>query len=114
MVEIASNDGYMLRNFVERGIPCLGVDPAEGRPRGPRRWACPVLNEFFGLELARQLRATGRADLILANNVLAHVDDLNGLVDGIASLLKPDGIAVIEIPYVYDLVDALRVRHDLP
>ena len=106
VVEIASNDGYLLRNFVAQGVPVLGIDPAEAPVRAAIAAGVPTLRAFFGLDLARQLRAEGRsADLILANNVLAHVADLNGLVAGIATLLKPGGMAVLEMPYVADLID---------
>ena len=106
VVEVASNDGYLLRNFVERGIPVLGIDPAEAPAKAAIAAGVPTLNAFFSHELARQLREQGRvADLVLANNVLAHVADLNGLVEGIATLLKPAGMAVLEMPYVADLID---------
>jgi SAM-dependent methyltransferase len=106
VVEIASNDGYMLRNFIAHGIPVLGIDPAEGPARAAREWGIPTLGRFFGQSLAEELRAQGRqADVIIASNVLAHVPDLHGFVAGIATLLKPDGVAVIEAPYVKDLVD---------
>ena len=105
VVEAASNDGYMLRNFAERGIPVLGIDPAEGPARKASEGGIPTLNTFFGCDLAGDLRAEGKqADVFLANNVLAHVPDLNGFVDGIRTLLKPTGVAVIECPYVVDLV----------
>ena len=106
VIEAASNDGYMLRVFKERGIPVLGIDPADGPAASAQAQGIPTLNEFFTAGLARTLRADGRrADLFLANNVLAHVADLNGFVDGIATLLTPAGTAVIECPYVADLVD---------
>jgi SAM-dependent methyltransferase len=106
VVELASNDGYLLRNFVERGIPVLGIDPAEGPARAAEKIGVPTLCTFFGEDLARKLRAEGkRADVIIANNVLAHVPDLNGFVEGIRILLKDDGVAVIEAPYVRDLID---------
>jgi SAM-dependent methyltransferase len=106
VVEIASNDGYLLRNFVERGIPVLGIDPAEAPAKAAALAGVRTLNAFFGRELAGQLRQDGHtADLILANNVLAHVADLNGLVHGIGLLLRPDGMAVLEVPYVADLID---------
>jgi SAM-dependent methyltransferase len=106
VIELASNDGYMLRNFVGRGIPVLGIDPAEGPARAAQEQAIPTLCAFFTRELAEQLRTKGRsADVIIANNVLAHVPDLNGFVEGIHVLLKEDGVAVIEVPYVKDLVD---------
>jgi C-methyltransferase C-terminal domain/Methyltransferase domain/Putative zinc binding domain len=107
VVEIASNDGYMLKNFVARGIPVLGIDPAPAPAEAARAAGVTTLQDFFGRDLARRLKGEGRAaDLIIANNVLAHVADLNGLVDGIANLLKrPDGIAVLEVPYVIDLIE---------
>lgn len=106
VVEAASNDGYMLRNFAEAGIPVLGIDPAEAPARAAIDAGIPTLITFFTSRLAAELRAEGRlADLFLANNVLAHVADLNGFVDGIRTILKPTGVAVIEAPYVVDLVD---------
>lgn len=106
VVEIASNDGYMLRNFLEHGIPVLGIDPATEPVQAAQKAGVPTLCTFFGENLAGQLRADGRsADVIIANNVLAHVPDLNGFVEGIRILLKDDGVAVIEVPYVVDLID---------
>jgi SAM-dependent methyltransferase len=107
VIEAASNDGYMLRNFVERGIPVLGIDPAEGPARAAQQAGIPTLCTFFGKGLARQLREEEGlvADLFLANNVLAHVPDLNGFVEGIKIMLKDTGVAVIEVHYVADLVD---------
>jgi SAM-dependent methyltransferase len=106
VIEAASNDGYMLRNFVERGIPVLGIDPAKAPVRVAQEAGIPTLLEFFGAKIAQDLADEDkRADVFLANNVLAHVPDLNGFVAGIRTLLKPDGIAVIEAPYVVDLVD---------
>jgi SAM-dependent methyltransferase len=106
VVELASNDGYLLRNFAERGIPVLGIDPAPGPAAAAEAIGIPTLRAFFGDDLARELRNQGkRADVVIANNVLAHVPDLNGFVAGIATLLKPEGVAVIEAPYVKDLID---------
>jgi hypothetical protein len=107
VVEIASNDGYMLKNFVAHGIPVLGIDPAAAPAAAAIEAGVPTLQDFFGRALATRLRAEGRAaNLIIANNVLAHVADLNGLVAGIAILLKqPDGLAVLEMPYVVDLIE---------
>ncbi len=106
VVEIASNDGYLLRNFVEHGVPVQGIDPAEAPVKAAVAAGVPTLNAFFSRALAAELRREGRsADLILANNVLAHVADLNGLVEGIALLLKPGGTAVLEVPYLADLID---------
>jgi C-methyltransferase C-terminal domain/Methyltransferase domain len=91
---------------VEQGIPVLGIDPAEGPARAAEKIGVPTICTFFGEELARKLRGEGkRAHVIIANNVLAHVPDLNGFVEGIRILLKDDGVAVIEAPYVRDLID---------
>lgn len=106
VMEAASNDGYMLQNFVERGIPVLGIDPAAAPVESARKKGVTSLNDFFTLELAKKLRAEGKeADVFLANNVLAHVADLNGFVEGIKTVLKPTGVAVIEVPYLVDLVE---------
>lgn len=105
-VELASNDGYLLQYYRARGIPVLGIDPAPGPVAAARARGIETLQAFFGLELARQLAAEGRhADIIHANNVLAHVADTNGFVAGIGTLLEEDGVAVIEVPYVKDLID---------
>ena len=106
VIEAASNDGYMLKNFVAKGIPVLGIDPASGPATKAKEAGIPTLCTFFTKDLAKQLREDGKqADLFLANNVLAHVPDLNGFVAGIGVLLKETGVAVIEAPYVVDLVD---------
>ncbi len=110
VVEAASNDGYMLKNFRERGIPVLGIDPADGPAKAAQEAGVETLNTFFTKELAEELRDQKgiRADVFLANNVLAHVPDLNGFVAGIATLLKENGVAVVEVPYVVDLIDHLE------
>ena len=106
VVELASNDGYLLKNYIAHGIPCLGVDPAEGPAKAAEACGVNTLCVFFTVELARRLRDEGKsADIIHANNVLAHVADTNGFVKGIATLLKDDGTAVIELPYLKDLID---------
>jgi SAM-dependent methyltransferase len=105
VVELASNDGYLLKNFVERGIPVLGIDPSEGPALAAKKAGIPTLCTFFNAELARELALARRADVIIANNVLAHVVDLHGFVEGIRLLLKDDGVAVLEMPYVRNLVD---------
>lgn len=106
VVELGSNDGYLLRNFVQEGIPVLGIDPAEGPARVAVEQGVPTLCEFFGPKLALKLRNEGkRADVVIANNVLAHVADTNGFVEGIHLILKDDGVAVIEAPYVRDLIE---------
>lgn len=106
VLEAASNDGYMLRNFKEAGIPVQGIDPAAAPAAAAVEKGIPTMNTFFTLELAKQMRAEGKAaNIFLANNVLAHVPDLNGFVEGIRTILTDDGMAVIECPYVVDLVD---------
>ena len=106
VVEVASNDGYLLQYYQQAGVAVLGIEPAANIAREAVKRGVPTIVEFFGQELAGQLRAKGRrADVIHAHNVLAHVADLNGFVEGIKVLLKDDGVAVIEAPYVKDLID---------
>jgi SAM-dependent methyltransferase len=106
VVEAASNDGYLLKNFVAGGIPVLGIDPAKGPAHIANQNGIKTLNRFFTFELAERLHDEGvEADVFLANNVLAHVADLNGFVAGAELLLKKDGIMVVEVPYVVDLID---------
>jgi SAM-dependent methyltransferase len=106
VVELASNDGYLLRNYVEMGIPCMGIDPADGPARAAEKAGVPTHCDFFTTDLARRFAKEGKsADVIHANNVLAHVADTNGFVEGIRILLKESGVAVIEFPYVKDLID---------
>jgi len=106
VIELASNDGYLLKNYLEHGVPVLGIDPAPGPAQAAEQIGVPTLNAFFTLELAKKLRAEGkRADVVHGNNVLAHVADTNGFVSGIKQVLKDDGVAVIEVPYAKDLID---------
>jgi SAM-dependent methyltransferase len=106
VVELASNDGYLLKNYVQDGIPVLGIDPAQGPVEVARKRGVDTMHAFFTRALAEELAGSGRrADILHANNVLAHVADTNGFVAGIAMVLKDDGLAVIECPYVRDLVD---------
>jgi SAM-dependent methyltransferase len=105
VVEIASNDGYLLRWFRERGVPVLGVEPAANVAAAARELGIPTEVRFFGLGTARDLVARGlAADLALGNNVLAHVPDLDDFVAGIAVLLKPGGLATFEFPHLVRLV----------
>ena len=106
VVELASNDGYLLRNFVERGIPCLGIEPTASTAEAAEALGIPVLQEFFGAELGQKLASQGRqADLIAGNNVYAHVPDINDFTAGIATLLKPEGVVTLEFPHLMELVE---------
>jgi SAM-dependent methyltransferase len=106
VLEIASNDGYLLRSFAAAGIPVLGIEPAENVAAAAEARGIRTLRAFFGGALAQRLRAEGvRPDAILGNNVLAHVDDLPGFARGVAALLAPGGLAVFEFPYVADLIE---------
>jgi hypothetical protein len=105
VVELASNDGYLLRNFVARGIPALGVEPAANVAEVALRQGIRTRVAFFGQPLAEQLVAEeGRADLIAGNNVLAQVPDVNGFVAGLRTLLKPGGVVTIEFPHLLRLM----------
>jgi len=109
VVELASNDGYLLKNYVESGVPVLGIDPAEGPAKAAIEIGVPTMNSFFTKDLAIQLKNEGKsADVIHGNNVLAHVPDTNGFVEGIGILLKENGVAVIEAPYAKDLIDHIE------
>lgn len=108
-MEAASNDGYLLRHYSERGIPVLGVEPARNIAEQANAAGIATRCSFFGAEEARLLAAEGlRCDAFHANNVLAHVPDLNGFVAGIATVLKPGGLASIEVPYLRDLIEHME------
>jgi SAM-dependent methyltransferase len=101
VVELGSNDGYLLQYFVERGIPVLGIDPAANVAAAAEKRGVPTLVKFFGTEAARELADTGiQGDLILGNNVLAQVTNLNSFVEGVRILLKPKGVCTIEFPHL--------------
>jgi hypothetical protein len=109
VVELASNDGYLLQHFVGTDVPILGIDPAANVAKAAEERGVPTLVEFFGVELARRLVAEGkRARLVLGNNVLAQVPDLNDFVGGVAVLLRPDGTATFEFPHLLTLLDGLQ------
>ncbi len=109
VVELASNDGYLLKNFVADGIPVLGIDPSDTVAAAAGKIGVPTLVEFFGESVARRLVAAGRhADLMIGNNVLAHVPKLNDFVSGIAILLKPDGTVTIEFPHLLKLLEQVE------
>lgn len=104
-VELASNDGYLLKNFVKKGIPCLGIEPAINIARVAVEQGVPTLVKFFGQETARELVTQGKqADLIIGNNVLAQVPDINDFVAGIKLILKPHGVVTLEFPHLVRLM----------
>jgi len=106
VVEVASNDGYLLRHFVERGVPVLGIEPAANVAEAARALGIPTEVRFFGRATAADLAARGaEADLLLGNNVLAHVPDLNDFVAGLATLLAPTGVITLEFPHLVRLVE---------
>jgi hypothetical protein len=106
VVELASNDGYLLQYFVKRGVPCLGIEPAANLEESARKRGVDTLVRFFDRDLAASLAAEGRsADLVIGNNVLAQVPDLNSFVAGIAALLKPSGTATLEFPHLQKLYE---------
>ena len=105
VVEVASNDGYLLQYFVKRDVPVLGIEPAANVAKVAEEKGVPTLVRFFGTELAKQLAADGRsADLVLGNNVLAQVPDLNDFVEGLKVLLKPEGVLTLEFPHLLQLI----------
>lgn len=105
VVEVASNDGYLLKNFVARGIPCLGIEPTASTAAAAEQLGIPVLRKFFGESFAKTLVAEARkADLIIGNNVYAHVPDLQDFTRGLAALLKTDGVVSLEFPHLLHLM----------
>ena len=106
VVEVASNDGYLLQYFVAKGIPALGIEPAANVARVATEKGIPTLVKFFGEDTARELAAGGKlADLLLGNNVLAQTPDLNGCVKGMKTLLKPQGVITMEFPHLFRLME---------
>ena len=109
VVEIGSNDGYLLRHFRHGGVAVLGIDPARAAAAAAERAGVPTRVAFFGRDLADQLVGEGiRADVVVANNVMAHVPQINDVIAGVVRLLKEDGVFVVETPYVRDLLDGLE------
>ena len=105
VVELASNDGYLLKNFVEAGIPCLGVEPTASTAAAARDLGVPVIEDFFDVNLAKSLiKENGMADLIIGNNVFAHVPDINGFTAGMAMLLRAGGTITLEFPHLLRLL----------
>ena len=106
VIEIAANDGYLLQFFKEKSIPCLGVEPTKSTAEAARQKGIEIVEEFFGVALAEKLVDKGfSADLMTANNVLAHVPNINDFVAGYSILLKPEGIATFEFPYLVNLFE---------
>jgi SAM-dependent methyltransferase len=106
VVEVASNDGYLLQHYLTGGTQVLGIEPARNIAAVAQDRGVKTISEFFGRDLASTLRSGGvHADVLHAHNVLAHVPDLNGFAEGVSLILKPGGVAIIEVPYLKDLVD---------
>ena len=106
VIEVASNDGYLLKNFLAAGIPCLGIEPTASTAAAAENLGIPVMREFFGEKLGKQLAAMGKlADLIVGNNVYAHVPDINDFTRGLKAVLKPGGTITLEIPHVMRLIE---------
>ena len=106
VVEVAANDGYLLQYVKERNIPCTGIEPTASTANAAREKGIDILEEFFGEKLAQQLVKQGKqADLTVANNVLAHVPDINDFVSGFAIILKPNGVATFEFPHLLRMID---------
>lgn len=109
VIEVASNDGYLLRNFVAAGIPCLGIEPTASTAQAAAKLGIPVLQEFFGAALGARLASEGkRADLIVGNNVFAHVPDINDFTAGLKAALKPGGTITLEFPHLMRLVEQVQ------
>jgi hypothetical protein len=106
VIEVASNDGYLLRNFVATGIPCLGIEPTEGTAKAAEMLGVPVLQEFFGEAVGMRLAKEGKAaDLICGNNVYAHVPDINDFTLGLSAALKREGVITLEFPHLMRLIE---------
>jgi hypothetical protein len=106
VIEVASNDGYLLKNFLIAGIPCLGIEPTASTADAAEQLGIPVLREFFGEKLGERLAAEGkRADLIAGNNVYAHVPDINDFTRGLKAALKPEGVITLEFPHLMELIE---------
>ena len=105
VIEVASNDGYLLRNFVTAGVPCLGIEPTASTAAAAEALGVPTLRDFFGEALGNQLVSEGRkADLIIGNNVFAHVPDINDFTKGLATVLKENAVVTLEFPHLLNLI----------
>jgi cyclopropane fatty-acyl-phospholipid synthase-like methyltransferase len=106
VVEIASNDGYLLKNFVEKKIPCFGIEPTGSTAEQSKQYNIPVIQEFFTEQLAKQLKDTsGTVDLIIGNNVYAHVPDINDFTKGMKEILSDNGVITLEFPHLKELIE---------
>ena len=105
VMEIASNDGYLLKNFVDAGVPCLGIEPTASTAAAAEKLGIPVLREFFGEALGKQLAIKQQADLIAGNNVYAHVPDINDFTRGLKAALKSNGTITLEFPHLMRLIE---------
>ena len=106
VVEIASNDGYLLKNFILQKIPCLGIEPTKSTADASKKYGIPVRQVFFSAEIGQKMAKNAeQADLIIGNNVYAHVPDINSFTDGIANLLKDDGVVTLEFPHLMQLIE---------
>ncbi|MEJ2408776.1 MAG: class I SAM-dependent methyltransferase [Novosphingobium sp.] len=109
VIEVASNDGYLLRHFIAAGVPALGIEPAANVAEAARKIGVPTETRFFGQDTAQDLVDRGlSADLVIGNNVLAHVPDINDFVGGLAAVLKPDGIVSLEFPHLLRLIEGVQ------
>ncbi len=105
VIEIASNDGYLLKNFVELEIPCVGIEPTNSTADAAEKLGVSVIREFFSHDLALQLSKQKKADLIIGNNVYAHVPDINNFTNGLKAMLKDDGVVTLEFPHLLNLIN---------
>jgi SAM-dependent methyltransferase len=109
VIEIACNDGYLLRNFVLANIPCLGIEPTGSTAKAAEALGIPVVREFFGRQLADKMKAGNKsADLIIGNNVYAHVPDINDFTAGMKTILKPRGTVTLEFPHILRLMENIQ------
>ena len=109
VIEVAANDGYLLKNFVAAGIPCLGIEPTASAASAAESLGIPILRDFFGKAIAERLAAAGNmADLVVGNNVYAHVPDINDFTAGLKTVLKPGGIITLEFPHLMELIEKVQ------
>lgn len=109
VLEVASNDGYLLKNFIKLGIPCIGIEPTKSTAEAAEKLGVSVIKEFFSNELACNLVKEGKQfDLVIGNNVFAHVPDINDFISGLATVLKPDGVITLEFPHLLRLIEGVQ------